>query len=635
MANCSDYISADDLKTGKQAVQHIEHVAKSKNANGAHALTVTDTIRGEQVTNLTLDGMETQFQTAQEERETEFNDQMTQQEFEFQQFLLNSGYRFLGDYENGPYIITARNQIIRYQNEFWRLNAATNPPYTTTGVNSTSWAVDVTHLVSVGDATLRQDLAAGTVTIGNQNTVTVAKGLFYIIPNAIGDGVADDTLAVQDAINRCAKGVLVIPPGKKYRCRNLTVPHPMAFWSAARRLDTWLEPYGNDGGTIHSGDFIKIKTTGTVSFFNISLEARHVTLSYVDGQRLNGVNGGDNTSGVYQSGFAMYNCSVSGFSGINIRGGNNKSFGTISSNTQSESSGLSCIVINGVDWRIDHAYVGRSKERHGIEVYGQSNAITHCDSYFNYRDGIAYEVTTGNVLISIENCVVNSNGENGIRISGPYQQQGGCKVINNKIWNNSKNSDGVYHNIDINHGRGHQVHGNLHYEYTASADAGGSPRCAFCLNLRGGATLSGAWNDSVDPLYSYRSGAINVETQTVTNQDGYKIGSGVDFSKGITNDTRIGFSVKINGESFPRVEIAAGAVKLGNGASATSHGIQQLAAYPNVTMGIKGLGVTGEWNLAPLRIGTFRLWSDGSGNLRVKKGSDPTSATDGVILTSA
>lgn len=160
MANCSDYISADDLKTGKQAVQHIEHVAKSKDANGAHALTVTDTIRGEQVTNLTLDGMETQFQTAQDERETEFVASQADKEARFQQFLLNSGYQFLGDYENGPYTITGRNQIIRYQNEFWRLNAATNPPYITTGVNSTSWAVDVTHLVSVGDANLRQELAS-------------------------------------------------------------------------------------------------------------------------------------------------------------------------------------------------------------------------------------------------------------------------------------------------------------------------------------------------------------------------------------------------------------------------------------------------------------------------------------------
>lgn len=56
MANCNDYISADDLKTGKQAILHIEHVAKSRDAAGNPALEVTDTIRGESVTNPTLDG---------------------------------------------------------------------------------------------------------------------------------------------------------------------------------------------------------------------------------------------------------------------------------------------------------------------------------------------------------------------------------------------------------------------------------------------------------------------------------------------------------------------------------------------------------------------------------------------------
>lgn len=110
------------------------------------------------VQRLTNTGRNTQFQNKMDQQADDWLTQFNQQESDFQQFLLNSGYQFLGDYENGPYTITSRNKIIRYQNEFWRLNAATNPPYATTGVNSTSWATDVTHLVSVGDATLRQDI---------------------------------------------------------------------------------------------------------------------------------------------------------------------------------------------------------------------------------------------------------------------------------------------------------------------------------------------------------------------------------------------------------------------------------------------------------------------------------------------
>ncbi|STV70110.1 Uncharacterised protein [Klebsiella pneumoniae subsp. rhinoscleromatis] len=108
---------------------------------------------------LTNTGRNNQFQDAQNQRESDFVASQADKEARFQQFLLSSGYQFLGDYESGPYTITARNQIIRYQNEFWRLNAATNPPYTTTGINNASWATDITHLVSVGDANLRQELS--------------------------------------------------------------------------------------------------------------------------------------------------------------------------------------------------------------------------------------------------------------------------------------------------------------------------------------------------------------------------------------------------------------------------------------------------------------------------------------------
>ncbi|HHX3084087.1 TPA: phage tail fiber protein [Klebsiella pneumoniae] len=108
---------------------------------------------------LTNTGRNNQFQDAQNQRDSDFVASQADKEARFQQFLLTSGYQFLGDYENGPYTITELNQVIRYQGELWRLNASTTPPYTTTGINSTSWAIDVTHLVSVGDANLRQELS--------------------------------------------------------------------------------------------------------------------------------------------------------------------------------------------------------------------------------------------------------------------------------------------------------------------------------------------------------------------------------------------------------------------------------------------------------------------------------------------
>lgn len=123
----------------------------------------TDRFSAQRLTNT---GRNNQFQSQMQQQADDWVTQFNQQESDFQQFLLNSGYQFLGDYENGPYTISTRNQIVRYQNELWRLNAATNPSYTTTGVNSTSWAVDVTHLVSVGDANLRQELSSTNSVLG-------------------------------------------------------------------------------------------------------------------------------------------------------------------------------------------------------------------------------------------------------------------------------------------------------------------------------------------------------------------------------------------------------------------------------------------------------------------------------------
>ncbi|HHT5685783.1 TPA: hypothetical protein ACTZF9_005445 [Raoultella planticola] len=123
------------------------------------------------VSRLTNTGRNNQFNASQNERTETFNEQLSGQEdaFEaaqddkenrFQDFLNSSGYVFIGDYENGPFQFSARNQYIRYDNQYYRLNPATDVGFTTTGTTAASFENDVTHFVLMDGDTLRQNLAS-------------------------------------------------------------------------------------------------------------------------------------------------------------------------------------------------------------------------------------------------------------------------------------------------------------------------------------------------------------------------------------------------------------------------------------------------------------------------------------------
>ena len=93
-------------------------------------------------------------------RNNQFNSAQVDRANRFEQFLLSSGYVFLGDYEDGPFQFSARNQYIRYDNQYYRLNAETDVGYTTTGTDATSFANDVMHFVLMDGDTLRQNLGS-------------------------------------------------------------------------------------------------------------------------------------------------------------------------------------------------------------------------------------------------------------------------------------------------------------------------------------------------------------------------------------------------------------------------------------------------------------------------------------------
>lgn len=140
MANCSDYISADDLKTGKEAILHIEHVAKSEDASGNPALEVTDEIRGELVTNKTLDGLEEIYIEA----------------------IRNLGWNPVGTFQAGA-TLTQLNDIIqdnstltwyRWDGGLPKNVPASSTPSSTGGITAGAW-----QIVDVSDV-LRRDLAS-------------------------------------------------------------------------------------------------------------------------------------------------------------------------------------------------------------------------------------------------------------------------------------------------------------------------------------------------------------------------------------------------------------------------------------------------------------------------------------------
>lgn len=109
------------------------------------------------------------------------------------------GYMVLGDYIAGLNF-TNYNQVFKYAGEFYKPAPTTPLPYLLTGVTGT----DLPKFVAIGDASLRQALAAasGTNVIGFGSRTLFQKLGEHVsckdAPfNCVGDGVTDDTVGMQ------------------------------------------------------------------------------------------------------------------------------------------------------------------------------------------------------------------------------------------------------------------------------------------------------------------------------------------------------------------------------------------------------------------------------------------------------
>ena len=143
-----------------------------------------------------------------------------------------SQYVDLGPYAAGL-VFTSYNQTFSYLGEFYAPSADLTLPYTTTG----SGAGEIATFRSVGDAILRSDLAnsssavkgAGLIGYMPSTTGAVGRTVSARIEDSVsvkdfgatGDGVTDDTLSLQAALNSGIKS-LYIPTGKYIVTSQLT-----------------------------------------------------------------------------------------------------------------------------------------------------------------------------------------------------------------------------------------------------------------------------------------------------------------------------------------------------------------------------------------------------------------------------
>ena len=153
--------------------------------------------------------------------------QMQSQENRFDTFIASSGYEVIGDYTAGPLTLTEYNQLIRYNNELYKLTAATDIPYTTAGTTDETWnATDSLHFVSVGDAALRQNLGSseipGTSLVTHSDGVTVERHLnvlnrrtSFVMPEDF-PGTDTEQLLAANSYAKANRVNVVLQAGKTY-----------------------------------------------------------------------------------------------------------------------------------------------------------------------------------------------------------------------------------------------------------------------------------------------------------------------------------------------------------------------------------------------------------------------------------
>lgn len=431
MANCNDYISADDLKTGKQAILHIEHVAKSRDAAGNSALEVTDTIRGESVTNKTLDGL--------------FSD---------------IGFKPVsGSFEGGG-TINHRWETLLYESESsyyqWmgplpKIVPSGSTPTTTGGISPTTW-------VNQTDLTLRSQLAApdGYLLIGGLAEHFSLPVKFVVVDNAPYNG------DLKAALTAATSGSVFLLGKKTYNITGLygvnrnTVENITIVGAGMPQLSSDKRYLMDGTGTIIQGT-IKNQAKG-FKIFNLGIDVGDYVSQNVY------------PSVTYEDGLQHYGAG----SNANLEINNVKLLNTVTDPSKPGTHSLLLEQLSGVKL----GYVECIGGFHGFTVkcQGLQGGIAHC--YGQYGDAFIFKSDSGgacanNYMERITVGLYDNTGWPNVTMGGIYDAHDnvtidkigiGELIVQNASWGliPSDANTGFITNVSIGRYSAFNVYGNYY-----------------------------------------------------------------------------------------------------------------------------------------------------------------------------
>lgn len=170
---------------------------------------------------------------------------------QYNAFEQGASFVVIGDYAAGL-VVDGYNKIFRKDGEFYRAKAELTLPYPLNG----DWATDAPNFVSVGDAVLRQELAApaGALKVGGAALyVEQISDLLAIPVSALSDG----SVAIVTATARA--GAFVWMAGNA-SAMTATDPAQGVYVSDDPIVGTWVRLY--DKGEVHVGWFGASPTPG-------------------------------------------------------------------------------------------------------------------------------------------------------------------------------------------------------------------------------------------------------------------------------------------------------------------------------------------------------------------------------------